>query len=84
MGSNVDDMIIIPFTTAKYLGSDTTINNVYIKVQDENNIDKTTTLIENYITSSLGITTDYFSVSSQDSMLDTMENVNNTLSLLLG
>lgn len=84
MGSNVDDMLIIPFTTAKYLGSDTTINNVYIKIQDENNVDKTTTLIENYIKSSLGITTDYFSVSSQDSMLDTMESVNNTLSLLLG
>lgn len=84
MGSNVDDMIIIPFTTAKYLGSDTSINNVYIKIQDEDSIDRTTTLIENYISSSLGITTDYFSVSSQDSMLDTMASVNNTLSLLLG
>lgn len=84
MGSNVDDMIIMPFTTAKYLGSDTSINNLYIKVADEDKIEMTTTLIENYITSNLGITTDYFSVSSQDSMLDTMESVNNTLSLLLG
>lgn len=84
MGSNVDDMIMIPFTTAKYLGTDTSINNLYIKIQDENNIDKTTKIIENYVSSSLGITTDYFSVSSQDSMLDTMESVNNTLSLLLG
>lgn len=84
MGSNVDDMIIMPFTTAKYLGSDTTINNLYIKVADEDKIEQTTTLIENYIASNLGITTDYFSVSSQDSMLDTMESVNNTLSLLLG
>ncbi len=84
MGSNVDDMIIVPFTTAKYLGSDTSINNLYIKVSDENRIDITTTLIENYIESTLGITTDYFSVSSQDSMLNTMDNINNTLSLLLG
>ena len=83
MGSNIDDMIIIPFTTAKYLGSDTSINSLYIKVQDENKIEKTTSLIENYITQTLGITTDYFSVSSQDSMLDTMESVNDTLSLLL-
>ena len=30
MGSNVDDIIIIPFTTAKLLGSDTSINNLYI------------------------------------------------------
>lgn len=83
MGSNIDDMIIIPFTTAKYLGSDTSINSLYIKVQDENKIEETTSLIENYITQTLGITTDYFSVSSQDSMLDTMESVNDTLSLLL-
>lgn len=84
MGSNVDDMIIIPFTTAKYLGSDTSINNLYIKVSDESKVDKTETLIENFIESTLGITTDYFSVSSQDSMLDTMDSINNTLSLLLG
>lgn len=83
MGSNVDDIIIIPFTTAKYLGSDNTINNLYIKVEDENQIENTISLTEEYIISTLGITTDYFSVSSQDSMLDTMADVNNTLSLLL-
>ena len=84
MGSNIDDMLIIPFTTAKYLGSDTSINSLYIKVSDENKIDMATSQIENYIESTLGITTDYFSVSSQDSMLDTMDSINNTLSLLLG
>lgn len=84
MGSNVDEMIMIPFTTAKYLGSDWAINNLYIKVTNENLIEQATTLIENYITSSLGATTDDFSVSSQDSMLDTMDTINNTLSLLLG
>ena len=84
MGSNVDDMLIIPFTTAKYLGSDTSINSLYIKVSDENKIDMTTSQIERFVESTLGITTDYFSVSSQDSMLDTMDSINNTLSLLLG
>lgn len=84
MGSNVDEMIMIPFTTAKYLGSDTSIDNLYIKVTDEKKIEQATTIIENYITSSLGITTDDFSVSSQDSMIDTMDSVTNTLSLLLG
>ena len=84
MGTNIDDMMIIPFTTAKYLGGDTSINNLYIKVQNEDYIENTTTLIENYVESTLGITTDYFSVSSQDSMLDTMDDINNTLSLMLG
>ncbi len=84
MGNNVDNMIMIPFTTAKYLGSDTNINNVYIKVQNESKVDTTISRIENYIESTLGITTDYFSVSSQSSMLDTMSSVNDSLSMLLG
>lgn len=84
MGSNVDDMIIIPFTTAKNLGSDTSINNLYIKVTDENKIERTTSVIENYMEKTLGISSDYFSVSSQDSMLETMGNVTDTMSLLLG
>ena len=83
-GSNIDEIIVIPFTTAKYLGSDTSINSLYIKVTDEDLIDDTTNLLESYIENVLGIESDYFSVSSQDSMLSTMDNINNTMSLLLG
>lgn len=84
MGSNIDDMMIIPFTTAKYLGGDTSISSLYIKVTDEDQIDQTTTLLEAYLESTLGISSDYYSVSSQDSMLNTMNDINHTLSLLLG
>lgn len=83
MGMDIDEILIIPLTTAKYLGTDTSIDNIYIKVSDEDLIDTTIDLIENYVESTLGITTDYFSVSSQDSTLDTMESVTNTLSLML-
>ena len=84
MGNNVDNNIIIPFTTAKYLGSDTSINNLYVKVQDEKLIDMTTKQIENYLERNLSIESDYYSVTSQDSMLDTMSDITSTLSLLLG
>lgn len=84
MGNDVDEMVIIPFTTAKYLGADTTVNSMYIKVNDENQIENATTSIENYISTTLGLTTDDFSVSSQDSMLSTMDEVNNSLSVMLG
>ena len=84
MGNNIDSMVLIPITTAKYLGEDTSVTNLYVKVQDENSIEKTITIIENYIRQTLGISSDYYSVSSQDSVIDTMENVNNTMSLLLG
>lgn len=84
MGTNVDNMIILPFTTAKYLSSNLSINNLYLKVKDENYIEKTTSLIENYLQNILGISSDYYDVSSQDSMLDTMSDINSTMSLLLG
>lgn len=84
MGNNIDNNIIIPFTTAKYLGSDTSINSLYIKVQNEDKIDFTTSQIESYLERTLSITSDYYSVNSQDSMLDTMSDITSTLSLLLG
>lgn len=84
MGNNIDEMVLIPLTTAKYLGTDTSITNLYVKVENEDNIDRTIMTLENYIRSTLQISSDYYSVSSQDSMIDTMESVSNTLSLLLG
>ena len=84
MGNNVDSTLIIPFTTAKYLNGDTTINSLYIKVENEDLIDNTISTLENYLEKTKGIDTDYFNVSSQSSMLDTMSDISNTLSLLLG
>jgi len=84
MGNNIDNMLIIPLTTGIYLGSDSSINNLYVKVQSEDMIEIATTEIENYIEQTLLLTSDDYTVSSQDSMLDTMGEVNNTLSLLLG
>lgn len=84
MGTNIDEMILIPVTTAKYLGEDTTISSMYIQVENENLIDTTINRIENYIRQTLGISSSYYSVSSQDSAIETMENVTSTLSLLLG
>lgn len=84
MGNNIDNMIIMPFTTAKYLKGDTTVSTLYVKVKDENQIDRTTSKISNYLEKTLSITSDDYTVSSQDSMRETAETIKNTLSLLLG
>ena len=84
MGNNIDSTLIIPFTTAKYLNGDTSINSLYVKVENEDLIDVTISLIENYLENKLSISSDYYSVSSQSSMIDTMSDISNTLSLLLG
>lgn len=84
MGTNSDSTILIPISVAKSLGSDSSINNLYVKVSDESNIQRASVLLENYLRETLQISSDYYSVSTQDSMLDAMENINDTLSLLLG
>lgn len=84
MGNNVDSTILIPITAAKYFDEDLSINSLYVKVEDEDYIDLAQTSLENYIRQTLLISTDDFSVSSQDSMLDAMSDIGSTLSLLLG
>jgi len=84
MGTNIDNMLIIPFTTAKYLNGDISFNTLYVKVENENLIDTTTTIIGSYLEKTLAITSDYYTVSSQDSMRETAETIQNTLSMLLG
>lgn len=79
-----DDTIIIPITTIKYLNIDTSINNILIKVEETSNIDKTINEVENSIRSNYQISTDYFTVTSSTSILDSMSNITDTLSLLLG
>lgn len=84
MGTDVDSMILMPITTAKYLGEDTSITSLYVKVTDDSKITATQRVLENYIRSTLQISSDYYTVSTQDSVLDTMENITSTLSLMLG
>jgi len=84
MGTNYDETVLIPISTARYFGSDTTIKNLYVKIEDENKIDQSKLIVENFIMRKLQISTDYYSVSSQSQTLDAMENINNTLSILLG
>ncbi len=84
MGNDVDSHILIPITTAKYLGSDTSISNLYAKVEDENYIQRSISILENYVRTTLQISSDEYSVTSQESMLNAVDSIDNTLSLLLG
>jgi len=83
MGIDVDEMLLIPYTTARYLGEDTSISTLYVKVESEDYIDTVKEEIESFIRETLEISSDYYSVSSQDSVLDTMSDITNTMSLLL-
>lgn len=83
-GVSVDESVIIPFSTLTYLNQDSKINNLYVKVDNEDKIDMTIINIENKIRKMLDISSDYFTVTSSSTMLEAMNNINNTMSLLLG
>lgn len=84
MGNNIDSTVIIPFSAAKYLDSDISINSLYIKVENEDLIENTTSMLESYLSQILDVSTEYIDVSSQSSMIDKMSDISSTLSLLLG
>lgn len=83
-GSNVDDSILVPITTIKYLNTDTKVNSILLKVEDTSDIDRTILNVENSVRNEFQISTDYFTVTSSNSILESMDNITNTLTLLLG
>ena len=83
-GSSTDNSILVPITTIKYLNTDTKVNSILLKVEDTSNINKSILNVENNVRSEFQISTDYFTVTSSSSILESMDNITNTLTLLLG
>ncbi|MCR5035179.1 MAG: ABC transporter permease [Clostridia bacterium] len=84
MGNNIDEMILIPVSAARYLGEDTSITSLYVRASDEDKAESAAGALEQYLSVNCGIGEDAFTVSTQEMMLEAMEDINNTLSLLLG
>ena len=84
MGNNIDEAAIIPVTTAKFLGVSTSISTIYVRAENSSSADMAAENLTAYLSGTLGISEDDFSVTTQSSMLEAMEDINNTLSLLLG
>ena len=78
-----DDLIIIPYTVAQRLGRAGSINTIYVRVTNSDEVDLIQTLIENELYS-LYKDEDYYNVTSQEAMLETLSSVTGTLSIVLG
>lgn len=78
-----DDLIIIPYTVAQRLGRAGSINTIYVRVTNSNEVDLIQNLIENELYS-LYKNEDYYNVTSQEAMLETLSSVTGTLSIVLG
>ena len=71
-------------TGTKDLNTDTKVNSILLKVEDTSDIDRSILNVENSVRSEFQISTDYFTVTSSNSILESMDNITNTLTLLLG
>jgi putative ABC transport system permease protein len=83
LSGSADSKILIPFTTAEIVTGSTSVSTFYVKASSSDSVDMAKNMISSYL---LRITRDEdsFTVSNESDVLSTMEDVNSTMSLLLG
>lgn len=84
MGNNTDKTVLVPISTAQYLGAEISITEIYLKAVSEEDVDAATSEAKTFFKDKKKIESDYLDVYSQKQMLESMEEANRTLSLLLG
>lgn len=77
-----DSKILIPYSTASKMTEQTSVSSFYIKATSENTVNAAISSVEMFL---LQATRDEeaYDVSNQSDVLDTMDDVSNTMSLLL-
>lgn len=78
-----DDTIIIPYTVAQRISMAGAVNTIYVRAQNADNVDSLKENIENLLYK-LYENEDYYRVTSQQAMLETLSSVTDTLSIVLG
>lgn len=77
-----DSKILIPYSTATRLTGQTSVNSFYIKATSEKTVNNAISSVEMFLLQTTR-DEDSYEVSNQSDVLDTMDDVNNTMSLLL-
>lgn len=78
-----DSSIIIPYTVAERLSGTSGVSSFYVRASSDNMVDSAVNSISNYLLQ-LTRDEDSYSVNNSSDVLDTMDDVTNTLSILLG
>jgi len=83
-GTSLDSMVFIPFTIAQRTFRNTTISTFYASADSDADadIDRAVATLESFMFEKTG-DEDYYTVTSQSQLLETMSEVANTLSLML-
>lgn len=77
-----DDMVVIPLSSMKSLSGQSRISTFYVKAADEGSVTKVQKLVEAHLLQ-LTKDEDAFSVYNQSEVLSTMEEVQNTMAVML-
>ena len=77
-----DSKILIPYTTAERITGQKSVSTFYIKASSSNSVNVAINMVESFLLQATR-DEDSFTVSNQSDVLDTMDDVNNTMSLLL-
>jgi len=82
-GSDSDNQVLIPLTTAQRIADSTAITTAYVKASSTNTVDIAQAQAEYQMLLLTG-DEDSYTVYNMSELLDTMDDVMNTLSLMLG
>ncbi len=78
-----DSKILIPYTTAERVTGQTSVGTFYIKATSADTVNMAINMVESFLLQATH-DEDAFTVSNQSEVLDTMDDVTSTMSLLLG
>ncbi len=81
--TSADDNVMIPFVTAQRMMQNTTISTIYASAASADTVDISQAAIENYLLQ-YSAEDDGFSVNSQDSILESLDEVTATQTAMLG
>ena len=84
MGLNADGLVLVPLTAATNLGGDAKIESVYARPAADDGVPLAKAVLTGYLSGAKGIPSNQFSVMSQDEMLGASDQINQTMTLLLG
>ncbi|KLT20016.1 ABC transporter permease [Neobacillus vireti] len=84
MGQSGDNVVIVPLSTGQRLVKSTTINQVYLQGQSEDQMDFVMNEVEMALASMYPNKSDSYSVTNQQDLMDTMSSVTNTMTMMLG
>lgn len=84
LGSNVDELIIVPSTKAITLSGSTEVKMLYIRAENENTVNLAVEQIDRYFTRYFETEQQVYSVMSQKQLLEILSSITGTLTMMLG